>query len=61
LKYSTVPFNSGSAKFRLNDCFESRTEEKLKREPDNDVDDDYKGMYTALSFRSESVNGNLFF
>jgi hypothetical protein len=57
-----VPINLGSAKFRLIDCFENRTVQKLKLEPNNDVDDDdYNGIYTTLSFRSESMNRNLFF
>ena len=56
-----VPIISGSAKFRLTDCFESRTGRRLKLEPENDVDDDYKGLDTTLSFLSENKKGNVFF
>jgi len=42
---SIVPINLDKAKFRPIDCFESRTGQKLKLEPNNDADDDdYNGI-----------------
>ena len=59
-KHKKIPINSGSAKFRLTDCFESRTGQRLKFE--NDVDDDYyKEMDTTLNLGSENMKGNIFF